>query len=187
MKILILGDSFCYTESDNDYHWVNLLKQNYTVENCASPGIGEYKIFKQYMGQEYDILLVHHTSPYRIHARHNPLHTGVRQDSDFMLNDVAYHYDNKQKHAEVIYKYISNYVDFDHVKEVWQLYVEKLLQLDNSLHFTFFPDIPTNLIDNNFNHIFKNHGATNSYSHLDKKGHDLTYQTLKSMIDKYGN
>ena len=161
MKILILGDSFCYTESDNDYHWVNLLKQNYTVENCASPGIGEYKIFKQY--------------------------TGVRQDSDFMLNDVAYHYAKKQKHAEVIYKYISNYVDFDHVKEVWQLYVEKLLQLDNSLHFTFFPDIPTNLIDNNFHHIFKNHGATNSYSHLDKKGHDLTYQTLKSMIDKYGN
>ena len=46
MKILILGDSFCVTKNDNDHHWVNMLKQHFTIENCASPGIGEYKIFK---------------------------------------------------------------------------------------------------------------------------------------------
>ena len=155
MKILILGDSFCVTKNDNDHHWVNMLKQHFTIENCASPGIGEYKIFKQYIGQEYDIALVHHTSPYRIHTRYNPLHTGVRRNSDFMLNDVEHHYKNKVRHAEVIYKYISNYVDFDYEKEVWQLYVEKLIALDNSLHFTFFADIPIQLVTNNFNDIFK--------------------------------
>jgi|TARA_B100001094_G_scaffold139455_1_gene134884 hypothetical protein len=186
MKILILGDSFCVTKNDNDHHWVNMLKQHFTIENCASPGIGEYKIFKQYIGQEYDIALVHHTSPYRIHTRYNPLHTGVRRNSDFMLNDVEHHYKNKVRHAEVIYKYISNYVDFDYEKEVWQLYVEKLIALDNSLHFTFFADIPIQLVTNNFNDIFNKHGTPNTHSHLDEKGHDLTYQLVKGLIDKYG-
>ena len=183
MKILILGDSFCVTKDDNEHHWVNLLKQHFTIENCASPGIGEYKIFKQYIGQAYDLALIHHTSPYRVHTRYNPLHTDVRKKSDFMLNDVEYHYNNKVKYADVIYKYISNYVDFDYQQEVWQVYVEKLKQLDNSLHFTFFPDIPTSLITNNFNHIFEKHRKSDAHSHLDEKGHDLTYKTIKNLID----
>ena len=99
---------------------------------------------------------------------------------------MEHHYKNKVRHAEVIYKYISNYVDFDYEKDVWQLYVEKLIALDNSLHFTFFADIPIKLVTNNLHDIFNKHGTPNTYSHLDEKGHDLTSQLVKSLIDKYG-
>ena len=187
MEVLIVGDSFAAPSLSGAYGWPFLLALKHNVTNLAQPGVGEFKILQQLCSvdpEDYDCTIISHTSPYRIHTRYNPLHTDIRRNSDFMLNDVEHHYNNKVKHAEVIYKYISNYVDFDYQQEVWQLYVEKLIGLDNSLHFTFFSGIPTSLIANNFNHIFEKYSKSNAYSHLDEKGHDLTYQIIKNLIDK---
>ena len=74
--ILIAGDSFAadWTIKNNKSGWVNYMTD---VDNLAQPGVGEYKIFKQLQSRDlslYTHIIVSHTSPYRIHTFHNPLH-----------------------------------------------------------------------------------------------------------------
>ena len=91
MKILVAGDSFAAEWPGND-GWAKLLAQSHEVTNVAQAGCGEYKIFKQIQKanlDEYDCVIVSHTSPSRVHTPNHPLHKqGLHKDCDLLWNDI---------------------------------------------------------------------------------------------------
>lgn len=91
-KILISGDSFAASWPDANLGWVNLLANVFDVTNLAQAGVGEYKILKQLESIDlniFDIIIVSHTSPSRIHTPNHPLHkNGFHKDCDLLANDI---------------------------------------------------------------------------------------------------
>lgn len=153
-KILIVGDSFSSVWPDKDTGWVNLLAKDYKVTNLSEPGIGEYKILKQLESvnpNNFDCVIVSHTSPSRIHTRNHPLHKkGFRKNCDLIFNDLdnrfnffnlnllasklffKYHYDDEYQID--IYNLIrekiktlikTKYISISHVEIAAKLAVEK--------------------------------------------------------------
>mgnify|MGYP003663995091 CR=1 FL=1 len=72
MKLLLTGDSFAANWNGDYLGWADMLDKDHTVTNLAQCGIGEYKILKQFDGvelEQFDAIIVSHTSPYRIHSQ----------------------------------------------------------------------------------------------------------------------
>jgi hypothetical protein len=99
-KILVVGDSFAadWTKKyPEGYGWVNLLSAEYAVTNLAQAGVGEYKILQQIKSvpdiQMFDLVLISHTSPYRIHTRKHPVHHAdlLHKHADLIMEDIEYH------------------------------------------------------------------------------------------------
>lgn len=92
-KILIAGDSFSAVWPLTTNGWADLLSQKYEVLNLSQAGCGEYKILKQIESadlSEFDLVIVSHTSPSRIHTPFHPLHKdGFHKDCDLLANDIC--------------------------------------------------------------------------------------------------
>ena len=99
MKILIVGDSFSADWSvkyKNLSGWPSLLSNKYDVTNYSQAGVSEYKIYKQLTSaklDDYDIIIVTHTSPYRITTRSHPVHfkDPLHKNADLSFSDIEYH------------------------------------------------------------------------------------------------
>ena len=91
MNILIAGDSFA-AEWPGEDGWVKLLAKKHNVTNVAQAGVSEYKILKQIKNaslDEYDAIIVSHTSPSRVHTPEHPLHKeGLHKDCDLIWTDL---------------------------------------------------------------------------------------------------
>lgn len=177
MKALILGDSF----SADSHGWPSLLGLD--IENRSEKGVGEYKIYKQSLTADtFDIAIVCHTSPWRIHTPKHPIHekNPTRPNCDFLLADVDYHSKNNTD-MQLVKDYWQKYYDFDYQQDVYKLIATKLFDLPNSIHITFH-NIESDMIKNNFNNIWKKHpGDTN---HLNAEGNELVALHIKKLIDK---
>ena len=99
-NILIIGDSFAadWSTKYKDYlGWPNLLAEQHTVTNLAQAGVSEYKIYRQLLSvrdlSQYDVVIVAHTSPYRIPTWQHPIHSNdsLHKDADLIYADIAYH------------------------------------------------------------------------------------------------
>jgi len=99
-NILIIGDSFAadWSTKYKDYlGWPNLLAKQHTVTNLAQAGVSEYKIYRQLLSvdnlEQYDVVIVAHTSPYRIPTWQHPIHSNdsLHKDADLIYADIAYH------------------------------------------------------------------------------------------------
>jgi hypothetical protein len=132
MKILIIGDSFAadWSVKYNDYKgWPNLLSEKYDVTNLAQPGISEYKILKQLLSTElnYDVYIVSHTSPYRVHTRKHPIHNDdtLHGNADLMFGDIQYHSSqikNLFNHSlKAALGYFTHHFDDEYYNDVFNL------------------------------------------------------------------
>ena len=161
MKILVAGDSFA-AEWPGYNSWVKLLANNHDVTNVAQAGCSEYKILKQIQDitlDDYEVVIVSHTSLSRVHTPNHPLHKeGLHKDCDLLYNDIdrisifnpslsaakgyfKYHYDDQ--YYQIIYSLLrkeinsllSNkiYVSMSHI-EVAKLFIYE----DNHLDFSEF-------------------------------------------------
>jgi len=96
MKILIAGDSFAARWPEEVLGWVNYLERQYNVTNLAQAGVGEYKILKQLESinlDDFDLVIVSHTSPSRVHTPTHPLHNnGFHKDCDLIYTDLESHH-----------------------------------------------------------------------------------------------
>ena len=98
MRILIAGDSFAakWPANIRNQGWPALLADRFEVYNIAQAGVGEYKIYKQLANVEldqFDLVIVSHTSPSRIHTRNHPLHKeGLHKDCDLIITDLIGHF-----------------------------------------------------------------------------------------------
>jgi|TARA_B100001093_G_scaffold328543_1_gene313505 hypothetical protein len=153
--ILITGDSF---SADYGKGWVNSIDNAVNVSQC---GVGEYKILKQLQNRDlslYTHIIVSHTSPYRIHTAHHPLHANDKMHyaCDFMYDDV------KDRLPDVT-KFFTDYYDLEHA-----VY----------MHTKVCEDI--NLLTKNFNTIHVNHV---DWTGLYKFDNQLCFKKIKKSIN----
>ena len=99
-NILIIGDSFAAdwsTKYNNYLGWPNLLAQSHSVTNLAQAGVSEHKIYKQLCSVQdlsvYDVVIVAHTSPFRVPTKRHPMHSKdvLHKDADLIYSDIEYH------------------------------------------------------------------------------------------------
>ena len=136
IKILICGDSFAvdYTVvNKNDEGWSSMLANDFTITNCAQAGISEYKILKQLERQNlhnYNVIIVAHTSPYRVHIKSNPMHltSPLHKNADLIYNDVISHYNNNPNDniLKTAKDYFEHIFDDEYYQDVYYLIVEKI-------------------------------------------------------------
>jgi hypothetical protein len=141
LNILLLGDSFAadWSVKYNQYMgWPSLLAEHHNVTNLAQAGVSEYKIYKQVMSanlDNYDIVIVAHTSPYRVPTRRHPVHykDNLHKHSDLLYSDISYHY-RRLRHffnysVRAAYNFILYHYDEEYFITTYQLYREKINQL----------------------------------------------------------
>jgi hypothetical protein len=161
LKLLVAGDSFA-AEWPGHNSWVKLLAKSHDVTNVAQAGCSEYKILKQIQNanlEDYDAVIVSHTSLSRVHTLDHPLHKeGLHKDCDLLYNDIdrfsffnpslsaakgyfKYHYDDQyyQTIYSLLRKEINSllnnkvYISMSHI-EVAKLFIYE----DNHLDFSEF-------------------------------------------------
>jgi hypothetical protein len=111
-KVLIVGDSFAAdwrVKYPDQLGWPNLLAQEYSVTNLAQAGCSEYRIYQQLKTtniDHFDLILVSHTSAYRIYTEYHPARrdTALHKNCDLLYSDIE---DLSQTQEE--YKSVSTY------------------------------------------------------------------------------
>jgi len=204
MKILIIGDSFAadwsikYKQADKG--WPNLLADYYEVDNYAQAGVGEYKILKQIDKIKnlllYNLVIVSHTSTYRIHTKKHPIHSNdiLHKDSDLIFKDIEYHYKKKtlstflNKSLKTAYNYFLYHFDNEYQETIYKLIRQEInnklskipiITLMNRVH----------IVDNTYEQeknivilkdIQKKYSGT--INHLSPTGNDLAFKEVNNMI-----
>ena len=138
-NILIIGDSFAadWSTKYKDYlGWPNLLAEQHQVTNLAQAGVSEYKIYKQLQSVEdlnqFDAVIVAHTSPLRVPTRRHPMHSNdtLHKDADLIYADIEYHakrlkniFNRRLQAARDFFKY---HYDDEFFEDSYWLFREKI-------------------------------------------------------------
>jgi len=141
MKILIVGDSFSsdWSVKHKDVPgWPLLLSNIYNVTNCSQAGVSEYKIYKQLISVDlnnYDIIIVTHTSPYRIATKRHPVHHGdsFHKNSDLLFSDIEYHSKKIKsifnRSLRAAYNFFIWHADDEYQESIYRLLVNEIDRL----------------------------------------------------------
>jgi hypothetical protein len=201
MKILIIGDSFAadWSCKYQDYPgWPELLARDLQVTNLAQAGVSEYKILQQLQQvsdlDQFEIVIVSHTSPYRVHTPHHPVHARdqLHSNSDLILADCEYYnsrirywFDQSLGSAIGYFRY---HFDQDYYKTIYKLLrseINKILKnskvivicnLSETLEFC------TDATHIDFTQLWQKHpGKINHYS---QAGNKEIYSSIKQTIDQ---
>jgi len=143
MNVLIVGDSFAADWSvkyKNVVGWPNLLAEHHTVTNLAQAGVSEYKIYKQLISVDlatFDLVIITHTSPYRMVTCRHPIHyhsDSLHQHADLLFSDIEYHYKKTfkrffNKSLRCAYDYFLLHFDHEYHELSYQLLVERIEKL----------------------------------------------------------
>ena len=164
MNILLCGDSFSCDGNNNS--WVELLRQKYSILNLSQAGCSQYRIYKQLLSQkinQFDKIIVSHTSPFRFYTKANPnRYIGIHKNCDLIYEDVK-HFPNYKFFFEEI-------VDIDWMIDYYNLLCEKIdkmakNKLINITHFERSSREYKFKNEINFNKLFLlNRGDINHYN-----------------------
>ena len=120
MNVLISGDSFAADwtiKYPNKKGWPNLLEDKFSIKNVAQAGCSEYKIYKQLEDEKlenYDCIIISHTSPLRIPTIKHPIHFNdiLHKNCDLLYSDIK---ENSDKNPELnsICDFFEKYFDFE--------------------------------------------------------------------------
>jgi hypothetical protein len=183
-KILICGDSFAAKHTDADTGWPSLLEQYYNVENRAQFGVSEYKIWQQVKHAplcEYDVIVVCHTSPNRVHIRKHPVHrdTVHHKNCDLIYSDVEHRGDPVSK---IAVDYFKNIFDEEYYNDIYLLMkqeIDRLCTNTKCINISFFNGIPD--VTNYFETFQKHRGSVN---HLTNVGNQIVASAMHDKIGK---
>jgi len=176
MRIFVFGDSFAAHPSG----WARMLEGE--VSNFAENGIGEYKIYKSLQTYlNFDRAVICHTSPWRVHTRIHPVHKNnpTRYNNDFLLNDVEYH-SKMNNDMNIVHQYLKKYYDPDFQEDIYDLLVDRLMTLNNTVHITFHEPDDTKQIQHNFNHIYKTHPG--EINHMSQEGNKIIAEKVQALL-----
>ena len=125
MNILIAGDSFATKSSTCNSSWMELLAEQHQVTNLAQAGIGEYKIYKQVCSvdvNEFDLVIVSHTSPSRIHTNNHPIHSsGFHKNCDLILTDLVEHFQPFNTSLQTAKNFFKYHYDEEYQIDIYNL------------------------------------------------------------------
>lgn len=124
-KILIAGDSFSTIWPNTSGSWVELLSHDFDVTNLSSAGIGEYKILKQIKSVDtslFNIVIVNHTSPSRLHTKNHPLHkNGLHKNCDLIYTDLENRLDWFNENLRISKKFFEYHYDDEYQIDIYKL------------------------------------------------------------------
>lgn len=194
-KILIIGDSFACEWPNGLTGWPAQLAQKHNVTNLAQAGVGEYKILRQLLNftkentlwqQEYDCVIVGHTSPSRVHIPNHPVHkAGLHKDCDLILNDIESRNSWFNKSLDTAKNWFKYHYDDQYQKDIYRLIrrdINKKLEQVVSLHMDNFGISnhfaeEQNLLD--FSMIWPNYKG--EINHYNNEGNQIV---LAQIVDK---
>jgi len=208
MKILVIGDSFAadWTVKYKGFGWTNLLSDQFDVTNLAQAGVSEYKIYKQILSvadlSVFDLIIVSHTSPYRVHTRLHPIHTGdlLHNNADLIYSDIEYHahtlrgYFNRSLRFAV--GFFVHHNDEEYQETVYMLFRDRINQLIGKAKCIVVSNLPIEKkfcqekIVLNIRDIQQNYSGL--MNHMSDEGNQLVYQkvlkeiTLLTNKENYG-
>lgn len=169
----LFGDSFGYQKKDEPYpSWVDLLANDYTIDNHCQCGVSEYKILKQLQSADldcYHAIIITHTSHSRVFVEYNPLHqdSEYHKNCDILFADIENNTDEFSRAGQLYFKYIF---DNEYAQDIHNLILKEIdciLAGKNVIHLTHFDysglyNLPDLL---NFHNLFlKNRGIVNHYN-----------------------
>lgn len=129
-KILICGDSFSAdwrSKYVGAVGWPNLLSKKYNVTNISQAGCSEYKIWLQLQKNKdlnnYQTIIVWHTSPYRIPVNQHPLHMHdiLHKNCDLIYEDIRA---SGAKEITCVREFYEKYYDLDYANFVHHLILQ---------------------------------------------------------------
>jgi hypothetical protein len=200
LNILIIGDSFAadWSVKHRDYlGWPNLLARDHCVINLARAGIGEYKILRQLINfgslDQIDLVLVSHTSAFRVHTPLHPVHANdaLHSDADLMLKDLEYHASkitnrfNYSLHNAI--DYFRYHFDQEYYETMYELIRENINQKLGNTPVIVLNNLPESLqfatestvLD--FEELWQTQpGLINHFSQI---GNEIIYNKLTTVID----
>jgi hypothetical protein len=192
MKILITGDSFAadwQVKYPKEKGWPNLVAEDHTVTNLAQAGCSEYKIYQQLNSvnlNDFDKILISHTSPYRVYIKRHPVHSNdpLHSNSDLIYTDLKEHAKTDKSLAFII-DYFEKYFDLDHAIFVHNLICRQIDETTNNYDVTHLSNLDwsglyqfPNML--NFEYLFKNRRGL--MNHYDQLGNLEIYNKLKSVL-----
>jgi hypothetical protein len=192
MKILICGDSFAadwQVKYPKEKGWPNLVAEDHIMTNLAQAGCSEYKIYQQLNSvnlNDFDKILISHTSPYRVYIKHHPVHSNdlLHSNSDLIYTDLKEHAKTDKSLASII-DYFEKYFDLDHAIFVHNLICRQIDEMTNNYDVTHLSNLDwsglyqfLNML--NFEYLFKNRRG--SMNHYDQMGNLEIYNKLKSVL-----
>lgn len=187
MKILICGDSFAadYTVKYQGEGWPNKLAKIHKVKNVAQAGCSEYKILLQLQNEnlsKFDVVIVSHTSPFRIYINEHPVHSmdKLHNNCDLIYSDVKEHSIKNSKLLALV-DFFENYFDIGYAKFIHNLIckeIDNLLHNHHAIHVTNIDYSDLYQFEHmiNFELLFKtNRGIMN---HYDEQGNNIIYNQI---------
>lgn len=158
MKILIIGDSFAadWSVKYTDYPgWPELLAHEHDVTNMAQAGVSEYKILQQIESvadlDQFDLVIVAHTSPYRVHTRMHPVHhnDALHLSADLILSDIEYHAGKMQnwfnRGLKSALGFFHHHFDEKYYETVYTMFRERINQILAGKKVIVINNLPGNL------------------------------------------
>jgi len=134
-RILVAGDSFA-AEWPTGKGWVHKLAEDNAVNIVAQAGVGEYKILKQlhnvsatdpYWVNNYDCVIVCHTSPSRIHTPQHPVHQeGLHKDCDLIYSDLEKRFDWFNPRLKTAKNWFWHHYDDEYQIDIYNMIREKI-------------------------------------------------------------
>jgi hypothetical protein len=191
MKILIVGDSFAATSLANKHGWPVLLEKHYNVTNLAQPGVSEYKILKQLQlvnVVDYDLVIVSHTSPYRVHSKLNPFYKKghIYHTSDILCSDTFAKWSFAAFAMRFYFKYIFDPAYYEYIFIKCMQDISKLLNSVPTLHITHFNYPPYILSElpslTSYYNIWKDHRG--KFNHYNIEGNTRIYNEIENRIEE---
>jgi len=186
MNVAIIGHSFAADHKG----WPSMI--NVSEKNIfAEKGVGEAKVFMQWQkikNDNWDKVIVVHSTPTAIYTPYHPVHHAKkeRSNSDWIKEDIEYHKERNEE-IKLVYDYLTKYSDPYYEHLVFELFLDKLLEIPNGIHVTFGEDMHKvysddwyKKIPNNFNKTWiLNQGKIN---HMDSEGNKQVAEQLSKLL-----
>jgi hypothetical protein len=198
-KILIFGDSFAadWSRKYSEYKgWPTMLAEKFDVTNIAQAGVSEYKIYKQLLSvknlNDFDYVIVSHTSPYRVPVRKHPIHQHdiLHKDADLIEADINYHAHKFTNILNISLRTAKNFFlhlyDEEYYTMTYDLFREKIDQLlshkkvitVNNFHNKYTYLSETYL---DFSHLYDDHRGL--INHFSEYGNQVIFQKILCEIN----
>jgi len=183
-SILLTGDSFSADWPDAT-GWPDLLACDFHVVNLSQAGCSEYKIYKQLVSadlDQFDHIVISHTSPYRLPVDKHPLYrTGFRKDADVIYSDILEA--SKERPAlEPLVQYFEHFMSIEYQDFVYKLLMKEIINIVGDrdvIHMTHLkiPVRPYPMLD--FCDLWKEHRG--DINHYDEHGNKEVYKEVKRL------
>jgi hypothetical protein len=189
LNLGLFGDSFGYQTDNNPYpSWVDLLLQHYNIKNYCRCGISEYKILQQLKQadlDQFDQIIITHTSPTRVYVPYNPLHA---DDPVYNTCDIIYTDSTSQsgEFSQACKLYFKHIFDTDYAIDIHNMICREIDQIStnhNVLHITHFDYencYKFSGLVNFYNHWVNHRGIVNHYT---CNGNEYVYQQILQKIN----